>query len=151
MVGKGWRRVARFAGQTRPFNHLVRRIVLHFLFADNSLTKYSFPVEVQRMTHGGTPMKAPALIVLLSLSGIGLSHQALAVTATCGCNAKCDAGYLPTAVTKCVDEHGTCLSEKTDNTCTLTCKKGTDEKKVTASCAKVYTARPVRFIQRKPE
>ena len=96
-------------------------------------------------------MKALALTVFLSLFGIGFSHQAVAITPSCGCNAACEEGYLPNAVTKCTDEHGTCKSEKKENTCTLTCKKGKDEKKVSGTCAKVYSSRPVGFTPRRAE
>ena len=90
-------------------------------------------------------MKAIALIVFLSLFGIGFSHQqaGAAPNSTCGCNAACEKGFLPSKVTKCVED-GVCLADKKDSSCTLTCTKGKEEKTVTGSCVRVYTARPVR-------
>ena len=88
-------------------------------------------------------MKALALIVFLSLFEIGFSHQASAITVTCGCNAACEEGYNATHASKCTDDKGTCKSEKKENTCTITCKKGKEEKTVNGTCAKVYTSRPV--------
>ena len=96
-------------------------------------------------------MKALALIVFLSLFGIGFSHQAVAITVTCGCNAKCEEGYSASAVTKCTDANGTCKSEKKEDSCTLTCTKGKDKKEVAGKCEKVYTTRPIGFTHRQAQ
>ena len=59
------------------------------------------------------------------------------VNHSCGCNAKCEANFTPSAVTSCVED-GVCKSDKKEDGCTLTCKKGKEEKKVEGKCVKVY-------------
>ena len=93
-------------------------------------------------------MKGIATIAFIALFGIGFAHPAAAITPTCGCNASCEEGFLPSAVTKCTDEKGTCKSEKKENTCTLTCTKGKETKEVKATCAKVYSSKTIGFSPR---
>ena len=93
-------------------------------------------------------MKGIAAITFIAFFGIGLTHRAAAITGTCGCNASCEDGFLPSSVTKCTDDNGTCKSEKKESSCTLKCTKGKEAKEVKGTCAKVYSSKPIRFTPR---
>ncbi|HKM98914.1 MAG TPA: hypothetical protein VJX23_00255 [Candidatus Binataceae bacterium] len=63
------------------------------------------------------------------------SRGEVAITKTCGCQAECPEGYDPSEATSCYKE-GVC--KENGAKCTLTCKKGTDEKKIEGKCMAVY-------------
>jgi hypothetical protein len=64
------------------------------------------------------------------------SHGEVAITKTCGCAAECPDKFKPTEATSCYTEGGTC--KENGAKCTLTCKNGTEERKIDGKCTAVY-------------
>jgi hypothetical protein len=62
----------------------------------------------------------------------------IAITKTCGCAAECPEGFNPSEATSCFTAGGDCRDKDKDPKCTLTCKKGKEDKKVDGKCTAVY-------------
>jgi len=60
------------------------------------------------------------------------------ITKTCGCAAECPEGFSPSEASSCYTQGGECRDKEKDPKCTLTCKKGKEEKKVDGKCIAVY-------------
>jgi hypothetical protein len=93
------------------------------------------PVFAQEEKNPASPIAPAEKIAPPTETALKKSGE-IGITKTCGCAAECPEGFNPSEATSCYTAGGEC--KENGSKCTLTCKKGKEEKKVEGKCTAVY-------------
>src|SRR5215469_6739462 len=104
------------------------RLWLILLFATGMVLSSLATVEAAEQEQSPASATAPVEKVEPHPETVLKKSGEVAITKTCGCEANCPEGFNPSEATTCYTPGGECKEK--GSKCTLTCKKGKDEKKV---------------------